>query len=1143
MRRPLPALRKTRNKINPYMKNHRIRGALGAALTAVGLWAGPVVAGTATFDFNTDPSGILNFVGSAQWRPTGGVDGTGYLSITDAVNSQGGTILFDDFDGGAVVNSFEFTAFLRTGGGTDSPADGYSVSFARPDDPIVVGEGTGDFAGWGGEASLPEEGTRTGVSIGLDEWDSGGGDVVGISVRVDNVLINQTALPTRNGSVTDTTSLQTGPANRPLDENFSVPDHQFAELKIKMDADATLDVIFKGRKILDNFQTTWFPSPGRIVFAGRTGGSNAHHHVDNITVVTTAATLPTLTAASLTPLSFAATITDSPASVVDPARPLTVTIDGVATAVTRSKTGAETSLSFTSTPPNFYAPGNHVVVINARDTNNNPIVLERTVITSPYTLLSDSWKAAAGQVITTTPSFLAKIHQINFARFPGDSNLLPLPERQMADGFFDGAAGTIAANISIPGEQSDGSYLIDDVINWDQDSAQQGNFGGESPIPGIPGTTGSTDNITGEVFAWLDLPAGVTKLGVNSDDGFTVSFGANAFDYFTRVKAGEFNGGRGASDTTFDVAAPVAGLYPVRLLWWEGGGGANLEFFSVRASDGVKILINDPAEPGAIKAYAGGLPTLPALHNISPFPGITDNDPRHPIRIELKDGVTTVNDASIVLTVDGTAVTPQISNLGINTVVSYAPAGVWAPGNHSVTLAYSTSAGVARSESWTFGVLNYATLTAADGVPASAVAVPGYKARVYQVATRTGTPSVDTVNWNEVTDAILAGSYGENVADLSTATNGIFASSGVLNWNQDAPTQAGNFGDEIQIPGIPGTTGSTDNITAEVLSWVVFPNPGIYTMGVNSDDNFRVTLGHDGPARHLVQTSGSANVPQVLPSVDGTRSFGSIGAPLNGILEAQVVVADPLLADAPLNNAAAVAGKICYVDRGAVTYATKILNAQAAGAIAVIVGNSNDGYPITMGGDPAGINIPAVMIDISAGAAIKAAVAAGDPLRASLGYDTALRLGEFQGGRGASDTTFMINVRDAGAYPLRLTWKEGNGGANLEWFSVAADGSKVLVNDPANPASLKVFQERVGGAAAAEIQSITINRSTGAYEVVWKSTPGQSFRVDSSLTLANGSWTTLADNVPAGAGTTTTFSGVSPIVTAEPRLFMRVITK
>jgi hypothetical protein len=645
----------------------------------------------------------------------------------------------------------------------------------------------------------------------------------------------------------------------------------------------------------------------------------------------------------------------------------------------------------------------------------------------------------------------------------------------------------------------------------------------------------------------MNLPAGVTRLGVNSDDGFTVSFGANALDHFTRVKAGEFNGGRGATDTTFDIAVPVAGLYPMRLLWWEGGGGANVEFFSVRASDGAKILINDEVEADAIKAYYAGVAATPALHAISPYPGTAGNDPRHPILIELIDGVATVTDASITLSVDGVPVTPVVASAGLATTVSYTPPAIWTPGDHTVSLTYNNSASVARTESWSFNVLPYATLTAADGVPANTVAVPGYLAKVYQVEALPDT--AETANLNEVTDNILAATYGPNVADLSGATNGIFAFPGVLNWDQDATAQQGNFGGETTIPGIPGSTSSTDNITAEILSWVVFPSPGIYTMGVNSDDNFRVTLGHDGPSRHVLQTSGSATVPAILPAADGSRAVGGIAGLINGILEAPVVVADPLLADAPLNNAAAVAGKIVYVDRGVVTFATKILNAQAAGAIGVIVGTSNAGYPIVMGGDATGITIPAIMTTREIGTAIKAAVAAGDPLRASFGYDAAPRLGEFQGGRGASDTTFVISVRDAGAYPLRLTWKEGGGGANLEWFSVLPDGTKVLVNDPDNASSLKVFQTRASGGAPVEVQTFAVNRSAGTFNLGWNSTAGQTFLIESSLSLATGSWSVVADNYPAGAGSTTAFAGDSnanpalPNVVTQPQVFFRVSSK
>ena len=46
-----------------------------------------------------------------------------------------------------------------------------------------------------------------------------------------------------------------------------------------------------------------------------------------------------------------------------------------------------------------------------------------------------------------------------------------------------------------------------------------------------------------------------------------------------------------AADSIFNVVAEADGFYPVRLLWYEGGGGANGEFFSVD-DKGKKILIN-----------------------------------------------------------------------------------------------------------------------------------------------------------------------------------------------------------------------------------------------------------------------------------------------------------------------------------------------------------------------------------------------------------------------------------------------------------------------------------------------------------------------------------------------------------------------
>src|SRR5438034_3149936 len=140
-------------------------------------------------------------------------------------------------------------------------------------------------------------------------------------------------------------------------------------------------------------------------------------------------------------------------------------------------------------------------------------------------------------------------------------------------------------------------------------------------MPGAPGTNGGTDNQAAEILAWLDLPAGDITMGVNSDDGFRVTIGGvNPSDHFA-VNVGEFNGGRGAADTVFKFHIAQAGLYPARVIWENGGGDANVEWFSVQ-SDGTDILINDTTKPGHIKAYRATTgPAHAYAAAFSPAPG------------------------------------------------------------------------------------------------------------------------------------------------------------------------------------------------------------------------------------------------------------------------------------------------------------------------------------------------------------------------------------------------------------------------------------------------------------------------------------------------------------------------------------------
>jgi hypothetical protein len=77
-------------------------------------------------------------------------------------------------------------------------------------------------------------------------------------------------------------------------------------------------------------------------------------------------------------------------------------------------------------------------------------------------------------------------------------------------------------------------------------------------------------------------------------------------------------------------------------------------------------------------------------------------------------------------------------------------------------------------------------------------------------------------------------------------------------------------------------------------------------------------------------------------------------------------------------NAAAVNGNIALVDRGGCTFASKVKNAQNAGAIGVVVADSVPGCPaLGMGGADPSITIPAVRITTDDGARLKSALLLG----------------------------------------------------------------------------------------------------------------------------------------------------------------------
>ena len=251
----------------------------------VALIGSPMPAAVFDLDFTTDPADLgVEFFGSAEWRESEGNPG-GYLSVTDALNGQRGAIIFPDLEGGAVLTSISISADLRVGGGTARPADGFSFNFVRPDDPLLeMGEGYASSPT--GEANLPEEGSTTGLAIGFDEWFSGGEDIIGMSIRIDNELVDQFEFPILNNEGPDdpdyNESLQTGPMGV-FDDELDLL--SWARLNINLTAENLLTVDYKGVEVF-NQTIDYDPGPGQLVFGGRTGGANAYHHIDNISIRT-----------------------------------------------------------------------------------------------------------------------------------------------------------------------------------------------------------------------------------------------------------------------------------------------------------------------------------------------------------------------------------------------------------------------------------------------------------------------------------------------------------------------------------------------------------------------------------------------------------------------------------------------------------------------------------------------------------------------------------------------------------------------------------------------------------------------------------------------------------------------------------------
>ena len=635
------------------------------------LWDGTTTSGTGSANWQTN--GGAGPFGNTTNGPITGVPGDGFLQLTFAdhscmsnlSSSLCGGVLFDDFDNGLVVAGFTFQADLRIGNGQPNPADGFSINYVRDTDPVLLALKAGDTFpdmnghisasggqfednGSAGDLSLMEEGCSTGLAIGFDMWDSGTitippappaigleapgitHDYIGLDIRVDGLLLTTIQMPhgtTGNSGPGTTATTDSDPLaieTGQYDGTGCDTSLSWVHFKVNLDVNGVLNVYWKNTQILTNLQTTYFPSPGRLLMASRVGGNTANIEIDNIQITTVAAPVALVGDASGFPDGFQIKVENSGVSALDTNKPIAMTLDGTnvtATAVT--SIGGLTVLTYHAFPALIPSGSSNYVTVSALDTRGSNIVGAASFIEPTYAVLTPA--IAVTGVNTNDVGFKVKPYQTGA---PNSGPTFEFAELQQY-----GLEGTNTANLSstLDGSAIDtnGFYTITNVINWaDIDSAASipaGDFSSNDgyndiEFPGMPPLISDQANdeyanLSEQLTGFIYFPgAGVYQMGVNSADGFKVSSGRNPSDQFAALILGDFEGKKGPTDSLFNIAVNQAGYYPFRLLYYNGSDAASCELFTV--VNGISYLVNDPSSTNTtgVKVYfAGRLQLMPAV--------------------------------------------------------------------------------------------------------------------------------------------------------------------------------------------------------------------------------------------------------------------------------------------------------------------------------------------------------------------------------------------------------------------------------------------------------------------------------------------------------------------------------------------------
>jgi hypothetical protein len=391
----------------------------------------------------------------------------------------------------------------------------------------------------------------------------------------------------------------------------------------------------------------------------------------------------------------------------------------------------------------------------------------------------------------------------------------------------------------------------------------------EDGMVGTPGTgtSSTTVNIAAEALTYLVLPEGPVTMGVRSDDGFQLQIAAaNPADrYSTNAIVLEyFNGGRSRADSivTFNVAQ--AGLYAARLLYYQGGGDASVEWYTFPPAGSTNVflgedntgtnavLVGDVAD-GGIAAYQSiNVGTLASYcSSLDPSPGSTGLPVLPTISATLVNGSVPV--ADITLTIDGVAVAAVVSTTTNGAAISYSFTFENPPVNlpsHTLVLAWNDN-GTTRQVTSVFSSVGFVILNPAQMVTPD-TNKPGFRFNIFAnsadplTASSAGVQGGDS--WNlDNTELGLNGIEPDGMGgilpnEINVANNGAAMAAAPALGGPNAPaefiiTNTINLTSGT-IPGFPATDGSSDPSHSELLTYVYVP-VGLTTFTLQLDGFYR----------------------------------------------------------------------------------------------------------------------------------------------------------------------------------------------------------------------------------------------------------------------------------------------------------------